>query len=347
MIQLRLFRASAPFEQIDERTLNSEELVIGRDGDAGWTIADEACEISRRHIVLRAAPEGVLARDMSANGVFVGDARRRLERDAPTLLAGHESLYLGRFMIVMEPLELAPANDHAAFNQALFAPIKPEAMFVRSDWEDAPAPANGVSAPATPRTDAAMLDAFCAGAGLDASSFIGEDPVIVMQRAGAIYKQMVLGLSDLLSERQALKADFEMDRTTVGPVGNNPFKWAPTRRVAIDLLRQRSDGFLSGPAALKASFEDLRKHAACLVAGARHSITAVLGHLEPDAVEAELKSGAGLRLNKAEACWRLYQARHGALAGAREQNPAELVAQAFRSGYEAQLRTLEAAGTRS
>ncbi len=69
-----------------------------------------------------------------------------------------------------------------------------------------------------------------------------------MQRAGTIYKQMVPGLSDLLCEPHIVKSDLNMDRTTVSAKGDNPFKWAPTRRVAADLLRERQDGFLSGSA---------------------------------------------------------------------------------------------------
>src|SRR5262249_50428222 len=160
----------------------------------------------------------------------------------------------------------------------------------RSEWEGesefVPPPA---SAAPHGLTDAAMLEAFCAGAGLDASSFVGEDPAQVLHRAGAIYKQMVLGLGDLLNERHSVKTDLNMDRTTVGAAGNNPFKWAPTRRVAIDLLRERKDGFLSGPAALKASFEDLRKHAVCLMAGSRASLDFVFDALAPVSVEGELK----------------------------------------------------------
>jgi type VI secretion system FHA domain protein len=261
------------------------------------------------------------------------------------MLAPHETLHLGQFLIVVEPQEDAPANDMAAFTTLFQTIVPPEAIQVRSDWDvdsDA-APANDRA----PLTDAALLEAFCLGAGLDASSFMEEDPAQVMMRAGAIYKQMVVGLSDLLSERHIVKSDFNLDRTTVGANGNNPFKWAPTRRVAVDLLRDRQDGFLSGAAALKASFEDLRKHSLCLMAGSRASVDHVLRTLAPQLIENQVSGQGMLRLNKFESCWRAYQNAHAHLADQEPAGPQCSVNRAFKEGYERRLRDLEENGTKS
>jgi pSer/pThr/pTyr-binding forkhead associated (FHA) protein len=72
------------------------ELVVGRE-DAGLTIDDE--ELSRRHAILRALPEGVEIEDLgSRNGTFVNG--RRI--DAATRLGGGDSLKLGRSVIAIE-----------------------------------------------------------------------------------------------------------------------------------------------------------------------------------------------------------------------------------------------------
>jgi pSer/pThr/pTyr-binding forkhead associated (FHA) protein len=72
------------------------ELVIGRE-DAGLTIDDE--ELSRRHAILRALPDGVEIEDLgSRNGTFVNG--RRI--DAATRLAGGDSLKLGRSVFAVE-----------------------------------------------------------------------------------------------------------------------------------------------------------------------------------------------------------------------------------------------------
>lgn len=347
MIQLRLFRAAEPFQQIDERRLDEGELTIGRDPGAHWVIADETFEVSRRHCAIALRDGVAVLRDTSSNGVFVGDERRRIERDADHPLAAFETIHLGRFMIVVEPFATVAANDSSGFEAIFKAPVAAAALAVRSDWSEEPAPAANDQQAPRPSTDAALLDAFCIGAGLDASSFAGEDPAQVLERAGAMYKQMVLGLSDLLSERHVVKSDLNMDRTTVGAAGNNPFKWAPTRRVAIDLLRERKDGFLSGPAALKASFEDLKKHAVCLMAGSRASVDHVLRQLAPQPIEDAAKGQSMLRLNRAEGCWRAYQSIHSALADEEPGRPDCSVNRAFKKGYELQLRNLDEVGTKS
>lgn len=346
MIQLRLFRSNDPFQQLEERCLDDGAIVIGRDPSADWVIADERCELSRRHCTIAASADGAVLRDTSSNGVFLGDNRRRVERDRDLTLPAYETIHLGDYMIVVEPREPSPANDTVQLNVPFGNLELSSALSVRSDWEESDAPISNDDAPRS-LTDAALLDAFCAGAGLDASNFIGEDPERVLYRAGAMYKQMVLGLGDLLSERHSVKSDLNMDRTTVGASGNNPFKWAPTRRVAIDLLRERNDGFLSGQAALKVSFEDLKKHALCLMAGSRSAVNLVFDRLAPTQIEEEARGTYKLRLNKADACWRHYQHHHEALTAETNESSKNAINAAFRKGYEQCLRELDETGTRA
>jgi predicted component of type VI protein secretion system len=138
-----------------------------------------------------------------------------------------------------------------------------------------------------------------------------------------------------------------MDRTTVGASRNNPFKWAPTRRVAIDLLRDRQDGFLSGAAALKDSFEDLKKHGLCLMAGSRASVDHVLRTLAPQPIENQVSGQGGLRLNRFESCWRAYQDAHAHLSDEDVSSVQSSVNRAFKTGYERRLRDLEEGATKS
>lgn len=346
MITLRLFHSTDPFRPIESRTLEGGELSIGRDPSAQWCIPDAAREVSRRHCVIMLRDGAVFIQDTSANGVYFGNERRRIESDTPVEVTPHQSIHLGQYMIVMEPL--SAANDQspsqaldAPFHQPLLAPaeVSADALDVPSAWNDATTtPRN--------RSNAALLDAFCEGADLDASAFAGEDPVAVMRRCGAVYQQMVVGLGDLMSERSSLKCEYRMDRTTVSAAGNNPFKWASSQRLAVDLLRAREDGFLYGPAALRASFVDLKKHLLCLAAGSRAAIAAVLDHLEPGAIEHSTKAApALLLLAKAELCWRAFKSRRDALVYAAQTSADSLVNCAFRRGYEDELRRLDQLST--
>jgi predicted component of type VI protein secretion system len=348
MIQLRLFRSAEPFQQIDERSLDEGDLVIGRDPSAHWMIADESCELSRRHCVISLRGLGAVLRDTSSNGVFVGEERKRAPAGEEVALAPFETLHLGQFLIVVEPRPGTPANDTGVFAALFKEETRSDALNVRSDWEGEPNDAKATDPDPGPNSEAGLLlQAFCDGAGLDASSFAGEDPARVMGRAGALYKQMVLGLGDLLSERSLVKADLRIDRTSISEIANNPLKWAPTRRVAIDLLRQRPEGAPTAASALRSSFEDLKKHTLCLMAGSRASVDHVLRTLAPQLIENQVTGQSMLRLNKFESCWRAYQNAHAHLADEEPAGPQCSVNRAFKSGYEKRLRDLDESATKS
>lgn len=346
MVTLRLFHVADPFRAIDTRTLEQGELQVGRDPAADWPVEDTACELSRRHCVIGVGDDGLYVRDISANGVFVGEKRRRLARDEVTPLAAGETIHLGQFLIVAEGV-IAPANDVGGSIDAPFhSPMLKELALsqadfvVRSEWAGA-AP----RAPRAPLADAPLLEAFCEGAGLDPSMFAGEDPSEVLRRAGAVYQQTVLGLSDLMSDRTSLKSELRMNRTVVSAANNNPFKWAEAHRVAVDLLRSGNAPFLAGSSAVHASFEDLKKHILCLMAGSRAAVAAAFDAVAPTRVEEAAEGHSALFKTKSETYWRTFERLHAdAVENARE-NAASDVNSAFKLGYERHVRKLEGLGT--
>ncbi len=354
MVTLRLFHTADPFRPIETRTLSEGEIVLGRDPAADWPIADAACELSRRHCAIGVGASGVFVRDMSANGVFYGPARKRLDKDAVTPFKPGEQIHLGQFMVVIEAAP-APANDAttSADASSLDAPfhspmlqepaVSAAAFMVRSAWSGPTDTAN--AAPSGRLPDAALLEAFCEGAGLDPSLFMGEDPAEVLRRAGAVYQQAVLGVCDLMSERTSLKTAYQMNRTTVGASDNNPFKWGDAHRVGVDLLRSKTGPFLGGAAAVNQSFQDLKKHLLCLMAGSRAAIAAAFEELKPSKVEEGIQGQSLLFQTKVDACWREFQKRHGELMSDAQENVESAVNRAFKTGYEKHVRKLDGLGT--
>ncbi len=244
VVTLRLFRQDAPFRQLEARSFAGGELSIGRDPSAGWPIEDPDRTVSRLHCSV-ALKDGILTlTDTSVNGVLIGQQRERLPAGEPVALAPGESFRLGKFMILVDAdsveatnlpatpspeaalaaqaLESTTLAFDAPFSQPLLQPsqVTPGDLAVPSRWSvdgEAPAPTR-----VRGDTAAALLDAFCEGAGLEPSAFAGEDPAVLMRGLGAVYQQMVLGLSDQMKARASLKTDYRMDRTTVGPADNNP-----------------------------------------------------------------------------------------------------------------------------
>jgi predicted component of type VI protein secretion system len=285
MITVRLFRQGDPPQEIGSRVLTGGEIALGRGEGSDWVIPDPTKTLSRRHCVLGLSDGVVSLRDESTNGVFLGDGQR-FPNGVATPVAMGETIALGAFLIRLEPTQPA---------QPLKKASKPATTL--------PLVSDGSPA-------GKLLDAFCSGAQIDSSVLSAEDPTEVMKRLGAIYREMVLGLGELMNERTRAKARFGLKWTAVQALDNNPFRWAPPQRVAIDLLQARQDGFLTSDAAVKASFDDLSDHQARLLAASRAAIEAVLADLAPEAVAQSSKGGAFLRKKKLEALWAEYALAH-------------------------------------
>ncbi len=155
-----------------------------------------------------------------------------------------------------------------------------------------------------------LLDAFCSGAQIDSSVLSAEDPAEVMRRLGAIYREMVQGLGKLVNERTRVKAECGLEWTAVQALDNNPFRWAPPQRVAVDLLQTKQEGFLGADAAVRSSFADVFDHQLRLAAGSQAAIEALMADLAPDAIAEGLQGQSMFMKNKAEALWAEYRRVH-------------------------------------
>jgi predicted component of type VI protein secretion system len=319
MITLRLFRTDDPFQEIESRTLMDGEILIGRDSSSDWAIPDQRRDLSRRHCTLGIEGGRIFLRDISTNGVRIGTDRRAAPRGERCELVSGETIHLGEFMILLDAdpsQEIGPAPAPAP---------RP--------------PSHPAPRPTGPITDAALLEAFCCGAGLEPSSFAGEDPLGVMARLGAVYRQSIDDLSAMMHDRATIKDQLQMQRTTISARDNNPLKWAPPAHVAVDLLREPDGGgFLKGAEAFKASFADLRRHGVGLVAGSDAAIHFVLGELDPAALESAARRGSPFA-SRAEAAWKLYCERHAVMSSSEGDAAIE---GAFREGYEHRLASLDA-----
>ncbi len=306
MYMLQLFDVDDDALPIDARLLRDGTLKIGRDPSADWSIADPDCAISRAHCELQAVGDGLRLCATGANGVFDAVSGDRFPDGVSVALPLPSAIRLGRFRIAATTAPHDGADVDTGRTLVLTPPLGTSAS-VPSDWTDA-VPI------ATPRlTEGSLLEAFCEGAGLDASVFTVEEPTEVMRRAGAVYRQMVLGVGDLMAERDRARARYQLTRTTIGGSGNNPFKWAPTQRLAIDLLLARSDGFLSGPAAIRATFQDVKRHLVATFAGLHGSLRAAVDTFAPATLDAAATTRSALLKSRAAVQAEVVAERHADL----------------------------------
>ncbi len=316
MYVCRLFHRDQPFEEIDARLLDVGTLSVGRDPTADWPLDDPNGTLSRIHFTLAVEDGSLLLTDSSTNGTFLANGERA-PRDVPIPIATRETLRFGTLSLLVDrPAQAAPGGDVPLLPAAGNTPLP-------GDWLD------GAATPRPRHRDESLIEAFCEGAKLDSSMLSGEDPAQLMRRLGALYQQAVLGVATLLSERARFKGDHALDRTTIGAAANNPFKWAPTRRLAQSLLCEPEPGFLGGAEAMRASFEDIAHHLAGLSAGANAALLAALAELAPEAIEKEA-SGQRFSLRSGSAVWRdIVARRHAELSG----GDRALVERAFTAAY--------------
>jgi len=326
MFLLRLFHRSDPAQPVAAHMLRDGTTRVGRDPAADWAIPDPDCEISRNHLELRCGESGLVLRPLGANGVFRSVSGERLPDGEDFPMALGDAVSFGQYRMVVDSVPFATQSGASFDRTMVFAAPFGEQREIPSDWADAEElpPMEG---------DGSLLEAFCEGAKLDVSALSGAEPGEIMRRAGAIYRQMVLGLGDLTSERSTAKADLRMDRTTIGARDNNPFKWAPTRRLATDLLLGQEAGFLSGPEAIRVSFEDLRNHMLGTLAGFGAAIRAVLDLASPAAIAGRTEGQSALLKSRAATCWAEYEKTHDALQRELREGGEGVVNQAFVDAY--------------
>ncbi|MGY2237491.1 type VI secretion system-associated FHA domain protein TagH [Pseudomonas gingeri] len=175
---------------------------------------------------------------------------------------------------IIEPIPAPPA----AVVEPLVAPVAP-----------------AVDSPSTAGSQAALLQAFLRGAGLDQLRIDGAQVEAQMEAIGRSYRLMVEGLIDVLRARSSLKGEFRMQQTMIRPVENNPLKFAPNADEALLLLlRHGNQAFMAPDQAVRDSFDDLRAHQLAVMAGVEAAIKHLLKRFEPAELEARMSRPGGL-----------------------------------------------------
>ena len=335
MFVLRLFEQHAMAKPIDARLLRNGTIAIGRDPATDWVLHDPQSRISRRHceIVADGASIGICC--LGTNGVFDDRTGERLANGALNTLAVPATLSMGGFVLVIDHAAQGHSDDSADSQTLILAPPLGSSTDVPDDYLD-----NGISTPQG-HYGTSLLDCFCEGAGLEPSALALESPEDIMRRAGAVYRQMVLGVGDLMAEREAKRRQYQIARTTIGGADNNPFKWAPTQRLALDLLLAESHGFMSGPGALNASFKDIKRHLFATFRALRDSLRTTVSTFDPVAIDRETPSRGSLLQSRSAQLWAEVERRHAQLAEQLDAGVDGSLNQVFVRAYDAASSEIE------
>jgi len=114
------------------------------------------------------------------------------------------------------------------------------------------------------------------------------------------------------------------------------------------LLQPPMQGFLSGPSALRDAVIDLQSHQVGVMAGTRAALAAVLERFDPVQLESRLSARSVIDTlmpsHRRAKLWELYVEHYRGLKDEAEEDFSRFFGEAFREAYNAQVRSLEAAG---
>jgi FHA domain-containing protein len=194
----------------------------------------------------------------------------------------------------------------------------------------------------------ALWRGFQEGVGVDLPLPNGPSPEL-FSAVGAMLRIAVNGIHRLITMRAVAKSEMHADLTMIQVRGNNPLKFSPEAAAALKMLLQPPmQGFMSGPAALRDAVIDLQSHQVGVMAGMRAALGAVLERFDPVQLETQLSSRSFIDTlmpsHRRAKLWELYVEHSRALRDEAQEDFGRLFGEAFLEAYNAQVKSLEAAG---
>jgi FHA domain-containing protein len=199
----------------------------------------------------------------------------------------------------------------------------------------------GAATPAAPSDE--LLAALLRGTGVSDISVPGGMTPALMEDVGAVMRETMQGLLDLLAARAQAKAEVRADATVIVASDNNPLKFSPGLDAALShLLVPRGKGFMSPLRSLADARASLRTHQEGFVAGMRAALTAVLARFDPAKLEQRAAESSGgssfLPMNHKAKLWTLYEELYGQIAKEAETDFHFLFGEEFLRAYQAKTR---------
>jgi FHA domain-containing protein len=167
-----------------------------------------------------------------------------------------------------------------------------------------------------------------------------------MRTAGALLNAAVDGTLQLMMVRATAKHELRAQVTVIQARNNNPLKFSPDARSALEqLLQPPLRGFLAGPAAMTDAMHDLLGHTIGTMAGTRAALEGVLDRFTPQQLEAKLAGrsmlDSVLPMNRKAKLWELYLQHYDAIRNDAQEDFHSLFGRAFLAAYEQQLDRLQ------
>lgn len=349
---------------------------IGRNSDNDWILPDPKSYVSGRHALIDYQGGAYYIVDTSRNGVYINNADAPVGRGHPQRLFDGDQLRFGEFDILVNIVEgedenlvdemhdsvvraqLVPEDDSVEMQLVDENRMVEDSVLARHlSTTDGSAHQSLLgkkpSRPQRATTDELIREgeknavaALLRAMGLNPKDLAGSTPVELMQNAGQILRQLIIGLTGLLHARTQLKEAFRLSQTIIQSGQNNPLKFSPTVEDALKyLLGDRSESYLSSREAIEGSFREVQNHERAVPKAMLQALTDFIERFDPD--ELRLQFDQGLKRNSLLAgankmkYWELYEDCYQSLINGEEGKLPEVFSREFARAYEQEVEQLK------
>ena len=188
-----------------------------------------------------------------------------------------------------------------------------------------------------------LFDTFLDGLGVNRSDLHPSvDPAEVMQNAGEVMKEFVVGMGKLLHSRANLKTAFKLDQTMVLPRHNNPLKLSENTMDSIMQLLVGREGEYLGPRdAVREVCRDLLFHQDAFLDAMSAAFVEFADRFEPDELKSAFERSIGKKplfsfLNTLK-YWQLYCDLYPVMTEKGGGRFPQMFAEEFVQSYERQI----------
>lgn len=164
---------------------------------------------------------------------------------------------------------------------------------------------------------------------------------------GAMTREMVEGVIEILRARAEIKSQFRIHVTTIRPRENNPLKLAVHVDEALERLLEAPDSaYLPPMEAVQEAMADIKAHQLAVMAGMQVALSSLLKQFEPHALERyfEAQGGKGMLEVRKAWYWEQYAKLYTTIVSDAEDNFQELFGDEFAKAYQTQIARMRQIG---
>ncbi|MFC1749715.1 type VI secretion system-associated FHA domain protein TagH [Pseudomonadota bacterium] len=204
--------------------------------------------------------------------------------------------------------------------------------------------------PTASAIDSGTVQNLLKGMGLEHLRLTPQEEADLMLSAGQLVQASVEGLVTVLHARAKIKNEFRITQTQIQASENNPLKFSPTGRDALNhMFTPGTSSYMPAVQAVSEGFNDMEAHLMAVMAGMQTALHTVLKRFDPAMLEREFEQrekGKGFSLGSKKAKhWDVYNTHYIEIIASVEDDFQTLFGDEFSRAYEEQVAKLKAART--